>query len=224
MLHKETVSDFTLDLLKSLMADEKLADFFLVGGTALALQIGHRISIDLDLFSRNSFSENDLLFHLEKTYQFKLDFQANQTLKGSINNVNVDLITHNYPLVKPLVTVDNVRMASLEDIAAMKLNAISGNGTRLKDFIDIASLSPKLSLAEMVMAYRNKYDSRNPAMVIKSLEYHEDINFNEPVQMLDSGYSWQKTQARLRQMTRDPLKLFADNIHQTVKKQRGLRP
>jgi hypothetical protein len=224
MLHKETVSDFTLGLLKTLMADEKLADFFLVGGTALALQIGHRISIDLDLFSRNSFGENDLLSHLEKTYQFKLDFQANQTLKGSINNVNVDLITHNYPLVKPLVVVDNVRMASLEDIAAMKLNAISGNGTRLKDFIDVASLSPKLTLADMVSAYTEKYDSRNPAMVIKSLDYHEDINFNEPVQMLDSGYSWQKTQARLRQMTRDPLKFFSDNTHQTVKKRRGLRP
>lgn len=220
MLHKETVSDFTLDLLKALMADEKLADFFLVGGTALALQIGHRISIDLDLFSRSSFSEDVLLSHLEKTYQFKLDFQANQTLKGSINNVNVDLITHSYPLVKPLVVMDNVRMTSIEDIAAMKLNAISGNGTRLKDFIDIASLSPKLTLADMVSAYTEKYDSRNPAMVIKSLDYHADINFNEPVQMLDSGYSWQKTQARLHQMTRDPLKFFSDNTHQSPKKRR----
>ena len=224
MLHKETVSDFTLDLLKTLMADEKLTDFFLVGGTALALQIGHRISIDLDLFSRSSFSENDLLSHLEKKYRFKLDFQANQTLKGSINNVNVDLITHSYPLVKRLVVTDNVRMASLEDIAAMKLNAISGNGTRLKDFIDIASLSPKLTLADMVIAYRNKYDSRNPAVVIKSLDYHEDINLDEPVHMLDLGYSWQKTQARLRQMTKDPLKYFSDEPKQTVKKRRGLKP
>lgn len=223
MLYKETVSDFTLDLLKTLMEDENLADFFLVGGTALALQIGHRISIDLDLFSRNSFSENDLLFYLEKTYQFKLDFQANQTLKGSINSLNVDLITHSYPLVKPLVIMDNVRMASLEDIAAMKLNAISANGTRLKDFIDIAALSPKLTLADMVRAYTEKYDSRNPAMVIKSLDYHEDINFNEPVQMLDSEYSWQRTQARLRQMTRDPIKFFSDEPNPKIKKRRGLR-
>jgi hypothetical protein len=214
MLRKETVNDFTLDLLKTLMADEKLTDFFLVGGTALALQIGHRISIDLDLFSRNSFNENDLLSHLEKTYLFKLDFQANQTLKGSINNVNVDLITHSYPLVKPLVVMDDVRMASLEDIAAMKLNAISGNGTRLKDFIDIASLSPKVTLANMVTAYQDKYDSRNPAMVIKALDYHKDINFNEPVQMLDPGYTWQKTLVRLRQMTLDPLKYFLDESKQ----------
>jgi hypothetical protein len=206
------------------MVDEKLADFFLVGGTALALQIGHRMSIDLDLFSKNPFVEDDLLTHLEKTYPFKLDFRANQTLKGSMNSVNVDFITHSYPLVKPLIVEDNVRMASLEDIAAMKLNAIAGNGTRLKDFIDIASLSPKLTLADMVIAYRAKYNSHNPAMVIKSLDYHQDINFAEPIHMLDPGYSWQKTQARLRQMTRDPLKLFSDDTHQSPKKRRGLRP
>jgi Nucleotidyl transferase AbiEii toxin, Type IV TA system len=217
MLHKETVSDFTLDLLKTLMADKELTDFFLVGGTALSLQIGHRISIDLDLFSLNTFYENDLLSHLEKTYQFRLDFQANQTLKGVVNNVNVDLITHSYPLVKPLVIMDDVRMASTEDIAAMKLNAISGNGTRLKDFIDIAFLSRKLTLADMVTAYRDKYDSRNPAMVVKALDYHQDINFNEPVRMLDPGYSWHKTQARLRQMTLDPLKIFSDEITRTTK-------
>ena len=61
MLRKETVSEFTLELLKTLMEDELLENFFLAGGTALALQIGHRISLDLDLFTQVSFTENEML-------------------------------------------------------------------------------------------------------------------------------------------------------------------
>lgn len=135
MLRKETVSEATLELLKKLMKDELLKDFFLVGGTALSLQIGHRISIDLDLFTMASFDDNQMLVDLENEYKFQLDYRSKNTLKGEIDGVKVDLITHNYPLVKPLLNVDGVRMASPDDIAAMKLNAISGNGTRLKDFI-----------------------------------------------------------------------------------------
>jgi hypothetical protein len=113
------------------MEDELLKNFFLVGGTALALQIGHRISIDLDLFTQTSFDENEILSNLEERYQFQMDFQARNTLKGSIRGIKVDLITHNYPLVKPLIKMENVSMAAPEDIAAMKLNVITGNGTRI---------------------------------------------------------------------------------------------
>src|ERR1035438_4050934 len=141
MLRKETVSEPTLDLLKTLMQDDLFRDFFLVGGTALALRIGHRLSIDIDLFSMNSFCEEDLLSAMEAKYNFQLDYRRKNTLKGEIAGVKVDLITHNYPLVKPLQEVEGLRMASLEDITAMKLNAISGNGTRIKDFIDVAYLS-----------------------------------------------------------------------------------
>ncbi|WP_204985864.1 nucleotidyl transferase AbiEii/AbiGii toxin family protein [Mucilaginibacter psychrotolerans] len=138
MLRKETVNQATLELLNILMVDNKLDAFFLVGGTALSLQIGHRISIDLDLFSTASFDENTLLEYLQNNYSFQLDYQSNNTLKGVIRGVKVDFITHAYPLVLPLIVDEDVRMAGPEDIAAMKLNAIASNGTRLKDFIDIA--------------------------------------------------------------------------------------
>ena len=110
------------------MQDEILKDFFLVGGTALALQLGHRISIDLDLFSKNSFDRANMLSALENKYSFQLAYEASNTLKGEIAGVQVDLITHNYPLVKPLIETEGVRMATPDDIAAMKLNAISGDG------------------------------------------------------------------------------------------------
>jgi len=208
MLRKETVSESTLELLNTLMNDELLKAFFLVGGTALSLQIGHRISIDLDLFTIASFDDNQMLSDLEDKYKFQLDYQSKNTLKGEISGVKVDLITHNYPLVKPLLNFDSVRMASPDDIAAMKLNAISGNGTRLKDFIDIAYLSSFMTLSQMVDAYEEKYSSRNPAMVIKALDYHRDINFNEPIEMIDGKYKWKDIEQRLGQMTLHPTKVF----------------
>ena len=191
MLRKETVGESTLELLKILMEDELLKNFFLVGGTALALQIGHRISIDLDLFTQTSFDENEMLSNLEERYQFQTDFQAKNTLKGSIKGIKVDLITHSYPLVKPLIKMESVCMAAPKDIAAMKLNAITGDGTRVKDFIDIAYLSSSLTLSQMIAAYEEKYATRNPAMVIKALDYYNDINFNEPVEMLEGKYKWE---------------------------------
>jgi hypothetical protein len=92
----------------------------------------------------------------------------------------------------------------------MKLNAISGNGTRLKDFIDIAYLSSSIPLAEMIDAFSEKYETRNPAMLVKALDYHQDIDFEEPIQMLSRDYNWKTIEKRLGEMTRYPLQLFAD--------------
>jgi hypothetical protein len=194
------------------MKDECLKGFFLVGGTALALQLGHRISIDLDFFSLQSFDKQSLLLHLENKYGFQLAYEANNTLKGEISHVQVDLITHNYPLVKSLNEIESIRMASSEDIAAMKLNAISGDGTRLKDFIDIAYLSSSITLAVMVDAYETKYKSRNPTMVVKALNYHHDINFREQIEMLDGKYNWKQIEQRITEMTKHPHQLFTETL------------
>lgn len=193
------------------MQDEILKDFFLVGGTALALQLGHRISIDLDLFSQNGFERENMLSTLENKYGFQLAYEASNTLKGEIAGVQVDLITHNYPLVKPLIETESVRMATPNDIAAMKLNAISGDGTRLKDFIDIAYLSATMPLMEMMEAYEAKYQSRNPTMVVKALNYHKDINFKEKIEMISGNYHWKHIEQRLSLMTIEPHKLFRES-------------
>jgi predicted nucleotidyltransferase component of viral defense system len=210
MLRKETVSESTLELLKKLLQEDILRDFFLVGGTALSLQIGHRISIDLDFFNKSPFNKDQMLAYLESAYSFQLDYESKNTLKGEIKGVKVDFITHNYPLVKPLILTEGIRMASPEDIVAMKLNAISGNGTRLKDFIDVAYLSSTLTLTDMVNAYEKKYRSRNPTMVVKALDYHHDINFDENIEMISVHYQWKNIEARLSQMTLHPQKLFSE--------------
>ncbi len=136
------------------MEDTELQDFILVGGTALALQIGHRTSIDLDFFSDKSFDENGLANYLLFNYQFELDFIAKRMLKGEINGIQIDCIAHQYPWIEKPVIVENIRLAGYLDIAAMKLNAIAGNGTRIKDFIDVAFLSEKLSFNNMLEAYQ----------------------------------------------------------------------
>lgn len=208
MLQTQTVPPATLELLKDFMKDEQLNDFFLVGGAALSLQINHRISIDLDFFSLKEFDENVLLTYLETRRSFKLDSLAKHTVKGRIDQVIVDFITHAYPLVKNVQPIEGVRLASLEDIAAMKLNAIVGNGTRLKDFIDIAYLSSYLSLKEMLHAYKHKYSSRNQVLVLKSLAYFNDINQNEPIQLLDAVYKWEPIKTRILGMIEEPGNLF----------------
>ena len=208
MLRTETVTPDTLELLKVLTRDQNLADFFLVGGTALSLQIGHRISIDIDLFSKKSFDHNKLLEYLSVEYGFVQDFIEKNTIKGQIKTTKTDLITHAYALVKELQTIEGIRMASLEDISAMKLNAVSGNGTRLKDFVDVAFLSRYLSLTQMMEAYEHKYATRNPVMIAKSLLYYNDINFNESVQLMNAKYSWKLIEKRLREMERSPNLVF----------------
>ncbi len=227
MLRKETVTPKTLELLKRLMQDKLLTSFVLVGGTALALQIAHRRSIDIDLFSKEAFKETELSDYLKAAYKFTLDFTAKNTLKGEINGIKVDLITHSYlDVLKPL-TIEGIRMASVEDIAAMKLNAIIGSGSRVKDFVDVAYLSSHLSLKKMIQSYAAKYSENNSIMALKALNFHDDINFKEPVQLLESSFNWDPIVLRLREMTKDPDKIFAlikmteDKINVTHRVEKG---
>jgi len=190
MFHKEAIEPGTLELLKALQTETILKDFHLAGGTSLAIQIGHRESIDLDLFTQNDFDTNTLLEYLEPSFGFKLNFSSNNTLKGYIDNVNIDLIAHKYPLVKYPIVEDGVSLMSIEDIAAMKLNAIAGNGTRSKDFIDIYFIFKQFSIEDILEFYKIKYNDRNRLHVIKSLNYFDDISEQDfPKMILEEDLS-----------------------------------
>ena len=211
MLHKETVERATFDLLTKLMQDERLSNFNLAGGTALALYIGHRKSIDLDLFMPDDFDAEKLEEYLISKYDFKSSYLEKNTLKGIINNVKIDCITHNFPyLEKPFQSAENIRLYSIKDIAAMKLSVIADNGTRLKDFIDIAFLSSTLSLAEMLAAYEKKFPNSNPVRPLKGLTYFQDINFHEPIQMINGTFKWNKIEKRLHEMIDKTKTLFPE--------------
>ncbi|MFU8844816.1 MAG: nucleotidyl transferase AbiEii/AbiGii toxin family protein [Bacteroidales bacterium] len=176
MLHKETVSNNTLELIQKLQSDVFFEKFTLVGETALALQIGHRISIDIDFFTREAFDQQEMLQHLEREYRFQEQYSHTNTLKGIINGVFVDLLRHDYKCIAEPMNIMGMRLASKQDIAAMKVNAITGNGTRVKDFIDIYFLLKEFSFSEIIGFYKKKYDSRNDFHAVKSLTYFEDID------------------------------------------------
>ena len=208
MLHKETVDASTLELLKRLMADKRLEDFVLVGGTALSLQMGHRISVDVDLFVTHDFEAEELREYLERTYRIETDYMAFATVKGEINGIQVDCIAHSYPWIRPFVEEEGIRLASIEDICAMELNAIAGNGTRIKDFVDVAYLSSMFSLRQMLSFYEEKYHA-NPLMPLKGIVFFDDINKAAPVKMTDGKpLDWKKIEKRLLAMEKSPNKVF----------------
>lgn len=209
MLHTETVEGTTLQLLKNLQQEKFLERFHLGRGTALALYLGHRKSVDLDLFSPEPFDVDVLRQSLESAYGFRTDFSAKNTLKGSINNVKLDCIAYAYPMLKEPYAENGVSLYSQEDIVAMKLSAIADNGTRLKDFIDIAYMSTRLSFYAMLQCYGRKFSEVNIIRPLKAVTYFEDIDFGEDVVMIAGKFNWAKVKKRLIDMSGKQDKVFS---------------
>lgn len=179
MLHKDKfiVAPETFKLIQQLQTLPELKDYHLVGGTALALQLNHRNSIDIDLFTQTEFDTNDLLNYLnEQEFRIEVLYNFKNTIIGLINKIKVDFITHNYPFVKPPITEEGITYLSKEDIAAMKLNAISNSGKRLKDFIDIYFLLEHFSMHEMIEFYSIKYPNFNPLIALRAVNFFDDID------------------------------------------------
>lgn len=137
MLYFETVESDTLELLIKLMEKPYLSTFCLVGGTSLSLQIGHRKSIDLDLFSETEFDGDKLLATLAQDFRhIEVLTKINGTLLTRIQGIKVDFLRFNYPSIRPVRIEDQLRLLTPEDIAPMKLDAIAGRGKK-KDFYDL---------------------------------------------------------------------------------------
>ena len=212
MLQTQTVERKTLELIKTLMCDERLGHFHLVGGTALALYIGHRKSIDIDLFSQQQFDVEETKSYLTHTYGFQTDRQSDATLIGHINFVKVDCVRYLYPLVEPLYQFDGIRMYSIPDIAAMKLTAISQSGRRLKDFVDIAFLSTRMSLEEMLNAFEKKYPKTNVMTAVRGLSFFDEIDFSVAIDLKCGSFQWRIIEKRLKEMIKYSDKIFPQMI------------
>jgi len=208
MLHTQAVDTTTLELIKNLQQKDYLHGFHLVGGTALALKIGHRKSVDIDLFSNFSFDASQILEKLSFDYSFNLYFSAANTIKGSINNVQIDIIAHRYPLVKEPEIVDNISLLSAQDIIAMKLNAISTSGQRVKDFIDLYYLLQTYSLTDMLTFYNIKYKQYNELNILKSITYFNDVDLSDwPVIIANPNLKWPDVKKRIVKVTKEYTKL-----------------
>jgi hypothetical protein len=192
------------------MQDSQFSDFLLAGGTNLALRLGHRKSIDLDLFSYQHFDAISLSEHLNHNYNFhKTDVRDEDTVKGFIDDVKVDINAHVYPLIdEPFIVENVIRLYGIRDIVAMILVAISDSGKRLKDFVDIAFLSTQLSLNQMLNAYSQKYERSSALHALRGLSYFEDIIFDTSIDLIDSKFNWKKIEKRIREMIKYENRVF----------------
>jgi len=173
MLQYRTVSPATLELLKGLSKDTHLSDFFLVGGTSLSLQIGHRESYDLDFFSLQSFSTEDMMRHLRIQWESEMLSTSEHILITMTGGVKVDFVVHPYPIRNPLLEVDGLRLLHREDIALMKLAAIAGRG-RKRDFFDLYYLLREFPLQYLFDCYAEKYGEASVFHSLRSLTYFDD--------------------------------------------------
>lgn len=189
MLYKQNVNARLLELLKGLMKSEIFKGFDLVGGTALALQIGHRLSVDIDMFGNSEINELEFNRELSRFGNPLVLKKSKNIIVYSVNGIKVDFVNYHYPLLKKTKKVDSIRLLSLEDIAAMKLNAISGRGSK-KDFIDLYFLLKTFSLKEMIGLYNEKYEDGSQFLVLKSLAYFEDAE-KEGMPIMTKPLNWE---------------------------------
>lgn len=196
MLQTQAVEPELLELLNGIMASDVFSDFVLVGGTALALQIGHRKSIDLDFFGKSEIEEASFLNSLSQYGKVKTLRKSKNVLITLVNNIKVDFVNYAYPLIKPAKTTNNIRIASKEDIGAMKLNAITGRGSK-KDFIDLFFLLKAYSLNQLLDFYKNKFADGSEFLLMKSLLFFEDADEEETPEML-MDYNWEEIKSVIK--------------------------
>jgi hypothetical protein len=189
MLQTETVEPDTLGLLKRLSRETALAHFVLVGGTALALQIGHRKSIDLDFFCPEPFDAHKLLSNLQDKYEIIAINIDDNTLIAEVNGVKVDFIRFRYPFKKPYLIEDGITLLDINDIAPMKIDAITGRGHK-KDFFDLYFLLKHFSLADILDKYKTMFGHSIIFHVLKSLTYFDDAELNPNPLTMDKSISW----------------------------------
>jgi Nucleotidyl transferase AbiEii toxin, Type IV TA system len=166
---------------------------FLAGGSALALHFGHRISYDLDFFSRSTYSMPKLLARLESIGRLLIESQREDTLVGTLDEVRLIFFTYPYALLDRIETCEGIHLASTLDIALMKIAAVGQRG-RKRDFIDLYFLchrgfSLERLLREMPRKFPNiEYPSYH---LLRALAYFDDAE-NDPLPKMLEPFKWEK--------------------------------
>lgn len=194
MLHFNSIQPSTLELLNRTMVLPALQETRLVGGTSLALQVGHRQSIDIDLFGTVTADEFELAEQINSLGEAILIQNTRNIKIWTIDGIKVDVVKYPYPWLEDMMLVGTIRLAGIKDIVAMKLAAITGRGAK-KDFIDIYFLLKKHTLEEMLRFYVQKYHDGSVFMVLKSLLYFEDAESEmDPVMLAPWNWSFVKSE------------------------------
>lgn len=188
-MYPQTLYPKTKQVLEKIATKPFLNNFYLAGGTALALQIGHRLSIDLDFFTANFPNRETILADL-KEFSPTISQEAQGTLEVIINDVKTSFFEYKYPLLNPLANYNNITLASEMDILCMKLTAISSRGAK-KDFMDLYFGLLKYDFNNIWDNFEKKYQGVNYQMlhILKSLTFFDDADL-DPEPMLTQKVSW----------------------------------
>lgn len=197
MLHLETISPDTLTLLKRIQSLDEFRDTRLVGGTALALQLGHRKSIDLDFFGKFDTTLEELTAILSEFSTVTPVSSSRMMRFLVVNGIKVDVVSYPYDWIDSPVHTEGVILAGVKDIAAMKLSAITNRGTK-KDFIDYYFLLKQYPLEELIELYRLKYQDAQLFTSIKSLSYFEDAE-SDPMPDMIVPVNWDDVKSTIRE-------------------------
>lgn len=194
MLSIQTVQPDTLELLKAISAQPEVEELRLVGGTALALQYGHRQSVDLDFFGKLPEDKDELIDVVRRVGDVTVLNRSKIILQMVVNQVKVDFVDYSrYPWIDEPILGDGFVLASDKDIAAMKINAIMGRGTR-KDFIDLYVLLQHYSLTQIMDFYRQKYPEFSEYRALISMTYFDDAEMQDmPLMFIKTPWESMKT-------------------------------
>ena len=206
MLHFTTVNEETYGLLKKISSIEIVASkFALAGGTSLALQIGHRQSIDLDFFSPDEFNVKELEITLSGSKEFSFQFinSNSRMLFCYINNIKCDFVHEPARQIPPFLLYDHIHYYSVEDIAAMKMHTICGRSKK-KDFFDIYALLEKYQWKDLIMLFIKKYDKDQLFFLWRSIVYFDDANEDPDIKGLKPfNKSWNEIKEIILNKCRD---------------------
>lgn len=201
MLSYRTIEPHTLELLKHLMEEPYLKDCRLVGGTSLALQYGHRSSVDLDMFGDVPDDDQSLLEILEGFGRVQGQKTSKYIKSFVVDGIKVDFVNYSrYPWLEEAVVENGLRLASPKDIAAMKAYAIQNRGSK-KDFIDMYFLLQHFTLEEILCWYAQKYPNYSMFRTRMALTYFEDAeNQNNPTMFVE--VDWEAIKATISMAVR----------------------
>lgn len=192
-MFEQTISKQTKQSLEVIGSLPLANQFYLAGGTALALQLGHRTSLDLDFFSPKKFSETSCVTALSKRGKFSLTQKDWQTIHGRFNITRVSFIYYPYKLLYKTASFCGVQLADIRDIACMKLDAIATRGSK-KDFIDLYFILDQCySLEKVLSLFQKKYKKidYNSIHLLKSLVYFVDADV-EPIPHMFIDIQWEQ--------------------------------
>lgn len=189
--HREVIPPGTEVTLHALRGKKLLERFYLAGGTGLALQFGHRLSLDLDFFAPEHFDEDALIQRLQTLEGFAVVQKAPFTLHATIQKTKVSFLGYAYPLLSRTNDFLGVPVADPRDIACMKVSAIASRGTK-RDFVDLYFCAQQLGLKEILQMFEQKYAQANFSRIhiLKSLAYFGDAE-KDPMPNMRVPLDWE---------------------------------